>query len=828
MPSSPLSAGVYVSEVDLSQIIAAASTSIGAIVGATSKGPVDKPYLVTNTKAYTDRFGIPDPTLSWTAYQSIAFLAEAQTLYVQRVAGAGATYGGLLLTKPLAGTYTITNKLSEAAPLSVDFTTAGGYTSPENMAYFYYEGPGSYSSDIAIGITSLNLPVPFAPTLTQVITGGTLGAGTYSYSITAFNSIGETLASSSVVTTFVSGTTNSVIVSWAAVAGASGYKVYGRTAGAEGVLTVVGATTYSYTDTNVAVPSGSAPADYTLTSPVFSTTSTANTGGNLLGGVTYTYIITAVFSSGESPQSQAAQVVVPAGTTTNTVTLNWGAVAGASSYEIYGRVTGIGSQNFNLVTPAGVTTTTGSAAVTSAALFVGVTAGMTVSGAGIPVGTTVLSVTSTSAITLSQNATAISSVAVLTFAGYNTISTVGYIENAGAGTSYTDLGIVAPTFAPPLVNGYTTVFTVNVYELDFSAVNPVETYNCSMTPQLDAFGQQLEITQQINTNSTRIRVNSNAASMTTIPLVYSIPQTALSTGADGSAVTNSDVANGWTTNFNDKEAITIRLMMDGGYSNPVVHYAMDAVAQNRQDCVAILGIPTASQAVSAALDYRNVTLNLNSNRSALYTPDVYIQDNYNNRQVYVPPAGHVAAIYARTDRVSYPWRAPAGLNRGLLAVLGLRYIYNQGMRDLLAPAQISYMRNFPGNGIAVWEQITLQGKSSALSYVNVRRLFDVIHIAVEQYLLYSVFEPNDDFLRTSIVGGISQYLQTIKNARGLIDFLVVCDNSNNPAITTGQGQLNVDIYLTPTLPATKIVVQLVATQQGVSLTQLAASTGGQF
>jgi phage tail sheath protein FI len=211
----------------------------------------------------------------------------------------------------------------------------------------------------------------------------------------------------------------------------------------------------------------------------------------------------------------------------------------------------------------------------------------------------------------------------------------------------------------------------------------------------------------------------------------------------------------------------------------------------------------------------------------LYTPDLLINDPYNDLVLYVPPSGYIAGVYAYTDFVSNAWYAPAGLNRGLISVLGLRYKYNQAQRDILAPSQINYVRNFPGLGTAVWEALTLQSKESAFSFINVQRLFDIIGVSVSQALLYSEYEPNDEFLKRQVVNLIAQFLEGIKNARGISDYTVVCDASNNTPAVANIGQLNVDIYIQPILPVRVIQVQLIATKQGVTFQELIA-TGGNF
>jgi phage tail sheath protein FI len=153
----------------------------------------------------------------------------------------------------------------------------------------------------------------------------------------------------------------------------------------------------------------------------------------------------------------------------------------------------------------------------------------------------------------------------------------------------------------------------------------------------------------------------------------------------------------------------------------------------------------------------------------------------------------------------------------------VRYKYNKGDRDLLQQNQINYVRFFPGQGIAVFEARTMQAKQSALSFVNVRRMLDVVEKAISRSVLYDLFEPNDDITRRQIVEKVRRYLSYIQAARGIKAFEVVCDIRNNPPYITAQGQLNLDVYITPILPVEKIQLTAVITRQGANFAELIAS-----
>jgi phage tail sheath protein FI len=221
----------------------------------------------------------------------------------------------------------------------------------------------------------------------------------------------------------------------------------------------------------------------------------------------------------------------------------------------------------------------------------------------------------------------------------------------------------------------------------------------------------------------------------------------------------------------------------------------------------------------AAINYRNLQLNLNSTYSGLFSPDVLEADTINGQQQYVPFSGQAAARCAYTDSVANPSFSIAGLNRGLLSVLGTRYQYDQGEMDALFQAQVNYTQTFVGQGTALWEQQTLAAEMSALSWLSVRRIVNVIKVALYQFLLYSLQEPNDDFLGRQIVSSCSDYLQTIQNARGITAFTVVSDTSNNTAQDFNTGVRNVTVIIIPTIPVHIINLQVVISQQGVSFTE---------
>lgn len=404
--------------------------------------------------------------------------------------------------------------------------------------------------------------------------------------------------------------------------------------------------------------------------------------------------------------------------------------------------------------------------------------------------------------------------------------------NASGVPTWTDYGSIVPSGVAPITNGanvtLSTSYTLNVYDLSSSSSIPVETYPVTLTDAMDSNGVQTEIAQRVNPYSQYISLYSNVSALVTVPTLTG--QTAvipLDGGLDGSTVTNSQIQLGWEA-FREREFTNVDILLNGGVFDVGVQQNMNAIAIQRATAIALLDVPSSSQSTAQAMiDYRNLTLNINSSYSALFGPDVLESDPYNGKSLYVPFSGWAGALCARTDRVADAWWSIAGLNRGLVNVQGVRYKYGDADRTSLFKAQVNYTRNFLGAGIALWEQVTLQAKQSALSWINVRRLCNIIKKSVYTYLIYALEEPNDDFLRAQIIDAISQYLSIIQDNRGLSNFLVVASNKNNPPSLTNAGILRISVFITPIIATHEIQLDLIITKQGVTFSEInLANLGG--
>lgn len=415
-----------------------------------------------------------------------------------------------------------------------------------------------------------------------------------------------------------------------------------------------------------------------------------------------------------------------------------------------------------------------------------------------------------------------------------TAGVVGVMVTIGQGTyTFTDTGAITPVVTPnrPIVNPAdlpprNPQFTVSVYDNNLSTTQPVEQFLCTLTPAVDSSGQATELEEIINPFSNYISVVNNTLALLDVPEVTSVVPTLMGGGDSGTAPTSFDVAAAYGI-FADKQLYQINTLINGGHADPIVQLAMDTLAQGRGDTVAMLDVPSNSQQFQQAINYRTLSLNLNSEYSALFCPDVLEADLINGKQQYVPFSGWAAALCARTDRVANPSFSIAGLNRGIVNVLKSRYTYDDGQATEMFKKQVNYTRTFIGQGIALWEQQTLSAKQSALSWVSVRRIVNVMKTALYQFLLYSLQEPNDDFTGRQIVSSCTTYLQLIKDARGISDFTVVSDASNNSAAMFNSGIRRVTVVIVPVIPIHEIQLQMVISKQGISFQEVLSQVAGQ-
>lgn len=354
---------------------------------------------------------------------------------------------------------------------------------------------------------------------------------------------------------------------------------------------------------------------------------------------------------------------------------------------------------------------------------------------------------------------------------------------------------------------------------------PIEKWLVSLTlGQKDAAGNPMYIEDVLKASS-YISAFVNPANSELLPKSQAVTLAMLG-GADGAAVTDSHMIAG-ASDFSNAQEFPVTLIMDGGWSTAGYGQALDALAQSRQDCVAILTTPYAAQ-ISATymtdiINYRKTTLNLNSSYSALYVPHVKIQDIYNNREIFIAPDGLIASAISLASQQYEIWYPPAGFKRGILNVKDVVKRFQPSELDTLADNGINPIRFTSGKGIVVWGQKTLLARQSALSRMNVRLMLIVIEPAIKEFLGDYLFDLNDESVQGQIVIKLEAYLETIKTRKGMYAYKVICDASNNTAQDLANNTLNVDIYVQPTSSIEAIPVRVVITPASISFDQAAAA-----
>lgn len=208
---------------------------------------------------------------------------------------------------------------------------------------------------------------------------------------------------------------------------------------------------------------------------------------------------------------------------------------------------------------------------------------------------------------------------------------------------------------------------------------------------------------------------------------------------------------------------------------------------------------------------------INNNYGATYFPDVFLQDPVANRPVKVPASVAAIGALAFNDKVSYPWFAPAGFNRGALAeVSNVDVRLNSEDRDVLYDARINPIASFPSGGFVIFGQKTLQQAKSALDRVNVRRLLVEVKRLVAAVARKLLFDQNDAVTRAKFVNQVTPLLALIQSQSGIEQFRIVCDETNNTSLDVEANKMNGRIVLVPTRAVEFISVDFIITNSGVS------------
>jgi phage tail sheath protein FI len=257
-------------------------------------------------------------------------------------------------------------------------------------------------------------------------------------------------------------------------------------------------------------------------------------------------------------------------------------------------------------------------------------------------------------------------------------------------------------------------------------------------------------------------------------------------------------------------------------------YVISNIVETRKDCVAFISPPYASvvnnpgSEAAAAVTFRNALTS--SSYAVIDSGYKYQYDKYADLYRWIPLNGDIAGLCARTDNERDPWFSPGGMNRGVIKnVVKLAWNPTKTERDTLYVAGINPVVSFPGEGTVLFGDKTMLAKPSAFDRINVRRLFIVLEKAISRAARFSLFEFNDQFTRAQFVAIVEPFLRDVQGRRGISDFKVVCDDTNNTAQVIDSNQFIGDIYIKPARSINFIQLNFVAVRSGVSFNEVVGS-----
>ena len=318
----------------------------------------------------------------------------------------------------------------------------------------------------------------------------------------------------------------------------------------------------------------------------------------------------------------------------------------------------------------------------------------------------------------------------------------------------------------------------------------------------------------------------SALSGITFTDVTAVSNVSLSNGSDGSAATTAQKLTAYQK-FQDAETVDVSLIMAGDGDATHIDNLI-TIAENRMDAV-VFASPERSDVVNVADDNTakdNVIAFFNGIRSSSYVSFdsgyKYAYDRYNDVYRFVPLNGDVAGLCARTDLVADSWFSPAGLNRGIVrGAVKLAFNPTKTQRDELYRARVNPVATFPGQGTVLFGDKTGLTAPSAFDRINVRRLFITLEKAISTASKFQLFEFNDEFTRANFRNIVEPFLREVQGRRGITDFLVVCDETNNTGDVIDRNEFVAEIFVKPARSINFITLQFIATRTGVSFDEVA-------
>jgi hypothetical protein len=287
--------------------------------------------------------------------------------------------------------------------------------------------------------------------------------------------------------------------------------------------------------------------------------------------------------------------------------------------------------------------------------------------------------------------------------------------------------------------------------------------------------------------------------------------------------------------FNNTEEVDVGLIALGEVESVVAKYVI-AIAESRKDCLVFVSAAkddgssltpvTKTSDFTSLVSYRTAasnSVNTSTSYASMDSGYKYQYDKYNDKYIYVPLNGDIAGLCARTDYTADPWFSPGGYSRGVIKnVVKLAYNPTQTERDTLYKNGINPVVTFPGQGTVLFGDKTMLSKPSAFDRINVRRLFIILEKSISTAAKFQLFEFNDGFTRAQFRNLVEPYLRDVQGRRGIFDFRVVCDETNNTAQIIDTNQFVADIFVKPARSINFITLNFVAARTNVNFEEIGA------
>ena len=327
---------------------------------------------------------------------------------------------------------------------------------------------------------------------------------------------------------------------------------------------------------------------------------------------------------------------------------------------------------------------------------------------------------------------------------------------------------------------------------------------------------------EVDAGSTK--VGSTFKSFNSATEAEKYPGGSLAGGVDGNTLTQANRQAGYAF-FQTAEAVDVSLIMTGPADAVTSSWVTTNVADARKDCMVFVSPLQGSVVNNAGSEVTSITTDhgnlVKSSYAVMDSAWKYQYDRFRDAFVYVPLNGDIAGLCARTDNTNDPWWSPAGLTRGIIKnIVKLSWEPTKANRDTLYQLGVNPSVTQAGAGVILFGDKTMQTVPSAFDRINVRRLFITLEKSISVAAKAMLFEFNDEFTRTQFVNFVTPFLREVQGRRGITDFKVVCDGSNNPGEVIDTNQFVGDIFVKPARSINYIQLNFIAARTDVNFTEI--------